>query len=254
MKRTLMTLLIAASFGMNLGCAKEKGGAASTPAPTAAGTFPQAPRGDGTGGSGTLAGSEVPLTVESRSRLAEFFFQEPVNDPQNIRIGMDVGVEGNGFGGELWIKFEDNGRVREAVLSTVHPWYSGVSDASKNQWFQYNGQTVFKGYFQDEYGAVIVVIDNTLSQGDGSPAELIGGTVYFQNFQKTVWQNPQQGPLRMCWQIELGPYDCRATMKVGTPSAWSPTGLYPVEISESWDTPYKRLGSFFNMVRSQAFH
>jgi len=249
-----MLLLAAASFGVNLGCAKEKNGSAQSPAPPAA-PFPAAPRGtDPGGGNGSYSGSEVPLMVESRARLAEFFFQEPVNSPQNIRVGMDVAVEGNGYGGEIWIKFEDNGAVREAVLGTYHPWYSGVSDAGQNQWFQYNSQTVFKGYFQDEYGAVIVVIDNTLNQGDGAPSEFIGGTVYFQNFQKTVWQNPLQGPARMCWQIERGPYDCRANLVAGAPSQWSPSGLYPVEASPDWDTPYKRLGSFYNMLRSGSFH
>lgn len=253
MKRVLMTLLIAASFGMNLGCAKEKKSAAMSPAAPAAPPFPTTPRGDGTGGV-TYNSSEVPLSVESRSRLAEFFFNEPVNNPTNIRIGMEVSVEGNGYGGELWIKFEDNGSAREAVLKTQHPWYSGVSDASQNQWFQAGSQTVFKGFFQDQYGAVVVVIDNTINQGDGSPSEYLGGTVYFQNFQKTVWQNPLQGPMRMCWQIERGPYDCRANLVVGAKSQSSPTGLYPVEAAADYDTPYKRLGSFFNMARSQAFN
>lgn len=251
MKRVFIILLVAASFGMNLGCAKEKKAAES---PAAAPPFPTAPRGDGSGGGGSFSGSEVPLTVESRSRLAEMFFNEPVNNPQNIRVGLDVSVEGNGYGGAIWIKFEDNGSVREAYLQTQHPWHGGVSDASQNQWFQYNNQSIFKGYFQDEYGSIVVVIDNTLNQGDGSPAEFIGGTVYFQNFQKSVWQNPLQGPARMCWQIERGPYDCRMNLVAGTPSQWSPSGLYPVEASPDWDTPYKRLGSFYNMLRSEAFH
>jgi len=230
------------------GCAKKKSSGSPTVGDSA---VPTPPRGGGSGGN--KDGNEVDLVIEGgstqtrRARLAELFFQEPVNNPSNIRFGMALAKEGGGYSGEVWVSFSDNGRKREAEFSTNHPWYGSTSDNSPNYWFTWNGQPAFHGFFQDPYGAVVVVIDQAISLGDGQPSAIVGGSVWFQNFAYAI---PPQGPARMCWQIQIGPYDCR-TFIVGD---WVQTtsALYPNNSGPNRPA-YKKLGSFGGLIRQAAF-
>lgn len=265
MKRVMILILAFATLTTGAGCAKKKGSVAADAPPVVCdrgladcgGVGPGAPGGGGSGGPIEYgADTEVPLALEGGlARLKQFFFQSPVYNPQNLRIGMVVGDEGNGgYGGEVWVSFEDNGRTRSAVLSTSHPHYTGVSDSSKNVWFQNpaNGETVWHGLFQDVYGSVVVVIDDALNLGDGSPSELVGGSIWFQNFGYTM---APQGPMKMCWQISIGPYDCRTFLvgsKVVTTSSLYPTTYGDGDNSIPARKPYVKLGEFYGMPRAAA--
>src|SRR5690606_27474375 len=74
------------------------------------------------------------------------------------------------------------------------------------------GQAGYHGFFQDRYGAIIIVIDSLNDLGDGQGPTSGNGRIYFKN-----WENgaiPGQwpwGPLSptSCWFISAGPYDCR---------------------------------------------
>lgn len=258
MKSVVIILLAFSCVTSGIGCAKAKKSAA-VPAPAATpppGTAPPPPRGDGDTGT-TNEGNEAELKIEGgtqlqrNQRLGELFFNDPINSPVNIRVGVSLAPQGSGYGGEVWIKFEDGGRTREASLSTYHP-YSNASDTSKNIWFQFNGKTVFHGFFQDAYGAIVLVVDNAVSLGDGTPAELVGGEIWFQNFGDAWYP---QGPNKMCWQIRNGdadtvPYDCRTFMNGG--DVHTTQALYPDTHGEGRPA-YKRLGKFSGLLRSAAF-
>jgi hypothetical protein len=256
MKRVMMIILAIAVVTTGTGCAKKKGSASTPPVvcdrSDCSGALPGAPGGGG-GPVSYGAQSEVPLNITSTATLREFFFQSPVNNPQNIRVGMGVGQEQtNQYGGEVWVAFEDGGQTRLAVLTTYHPQGTGVSDSSKNVWFtdSGSGQQVWHGIFQDVYGAVVVVIDSAMGLGDGDPAAVVGGSIWFQNFGYT---GAPQGPNQMCWNISIGPYDCRTFLSGG--KVVTTSSLYPTTYGNNSNPPrqpYKKLGSFYNMPRAEA--
>ncbi len=252
MKHVLMMLLIVTSLGSLVGCAKEKKQAASAPPPPGTGVIPTPPGGgNGGGGTGKVDDNEVDMSNVSTASLGEMFFKSPVNKPQNIRFKMDVTKQGDGYGGNVSVSFEDGGATRKVVMSTRHPSYPGTSDTKHNIWFDFNGKTVFHGFFQDLYGAMVVVIDSSIDLGDGQPSALVGGSVWFQNFGPSG----VQGPLKMCWQISIGPFDCRTFLvggKVISTSALYPNNYGNDSIPER--KPYQKLGDFGGLLRSEAFH
>jgi hypothetical protein len=251
MKRLIILIFASAAVIAGAGCGKHPG-AAVAPAALCdrdCGGTPGTPDPGGPTTYGTA--SEVALDATSLTTLRDFFFQNPPSNPQNLRIGMNVGDEGSGgYGGEVWVSFEDGGVTHSAVVTTTHPNGTGVSDSSNNVWFTYGGNSVWHGFFQDRFGAVVVVIDNAFGLGDGDPAAAVSGSIWYQNFGYT---GAPQGPLQMCWNISLGPYDCRTFIvggKVATTSA-----LYPNNYGNNSNPPrqpYKKLGNFYNMPRAEA--
>ena len=136
----------------------------------------------------------------------------------------------------------------ERALGTHHP-DTGVQDSSLNGWYTINGQTVYKGFFQDRYGAIILIVNGSgTGVGDGLPGA-VSGKVYYQNF---AYGNPQQGPLKMCWQITAGNHDCRTYLINGAIEMAS--ALAPNVNDHGPDMPigYQYLGSFSNLDRSKA--
>lgn len=252
MKRVVTILLAVAYMTSVIGCAKEKKNAAP-PAASPPGAVPQPPRGGGDTSNPSNEGNEVELKVvggsqvQKSQRLGEMFFNYTVNNPVNVRVGIAVSPEESGYGGDVWIRFEDGGQTRYAQFKTIHPYYSSTSDSSKNVWFPLNGLTVFHGFFQDAYGAIVVVIDSAVDLGDGKPPESVGGSIWFQNFGSTPMV---QGPGKMCWEISIGPYDCRTFMDGG--DVHTTQALYPDTHGQN-RPPYKKLGDFSGMVRSAAF-
>ncbi len=252
MKQVLMILLIVTSLGSLVGCAKEKKQAAVAP-PPGNGALPLPPgSGGNTGGDTSKVGdNEVDMSNVSNASLGEMFFKSPINKPQNLRFGMDVSKQGDGYGGNVWVTFEDGGVTRKAMMSTRHPSYPGTANTKHNIWFDYNGKNAFHGFFQDLYGAMVIVIDSTIDLGDGQPSALVGGSVWFQNFGPVGIQ----GPLKMCWEISIGPFDCRTFLvgsKVVTASALYPNNYGNDSIPDR--QPYRKLGDFGGMLRSEAFH
>lgn len=254
MKRLVLLILVAfVAVGGGVGCAKKKGGDANVPVPEGDRGGDPDSSGGGGGDNGNLDDNETSLSA-SKALLADFFFQQPVNNPTNKRFAMSLGEDGNGgYAGEVRIAFDDGGASREAVLSTSHPHYTGVSDSSNNVWFNYNGQMVWHGLFQDRFGAVVVVIDSSIDQGDGQASELVGGSVWYQNFTSAI---PPQGPMQMCWNLRAGPYDCRTFIVngyVSTTSSLYPNNYAPENSTTPYRGPYKKLGSFSGLIRSAVF-
>jgi hypothetical protein len=258
MKRVMMLILAIAVVTTGTGCAKKKGSASVPPVVCdrgdCSGVVPGLPGGGGGGPGSYGTASEVPLSITSLATFKDFFFQQPVYNPQNIRVGMAVGQEqSNQYGGEVWVSFEENGVTRSAVLTTYHPHGTGVSDSSKNLWFNNAAtsyQNAWHGIFQDAYGAMVVVIDSAMGLGDGDPAAVVGGSIWYQNFGYT---GAPQGPEKMCWQISIGPYDCRTFLSGG--QVVTTSSLFPTTYGNNSNPPrqpYRKLGSFYNMPRAEA--
>ena len=249
--KPFLKIMIAAIMLTAVGCAKESGGGdgASIPGSCTSrcdgGTTP--PPGTGTGNDPTQTGYYTGSTaqVTNYSGLGAFFYRSMPQRPTNVRVNIDMARAKD----SIIISYVDaaTNRLVEAGLGTMHP-YSGIQDGSYNNWYQENGRWVYKGFFQDQFGAIIVIVNRAVGQGDGQPAQFLGGSIYFQNFNAEQWPNyPIQGPEKMCWQISMGPYDCRSFIvfpgnkyeHVSMTSAETPTTKGPDKPSY-----YQKLGDF----------
>lgn len=265
MNRYLKILFATALIAMGGACAQDSGGSAppvATVPPSGSGVNPtpptSCPQGQVASVNNTCvpqaatAGSGVPLKLVSSAQLARMFFNSNPNNPQNVMIQINAASSAD----SVVITYTDGSLTRQAKFGTVHP-LSGVSDNSLNKWYNDGtlGKLVWKGWFQDRYGAVILVIDKTTATGDGTPGAIVGGSVWFQNFNMYYPNNQLQGPEKMCWQITEGPYDCRSYLfgwdwnnMIITPTL----ALYPNNKGRDANMNYEKLGDFSGLNRSAA--
>lgn len=214
-------------------------------------TTPYVPDGNGPGqgpGSNWEYGGSAPLNVVSLSRMSEYTGR-PMNNPQDLRINLNLTKHGNGYGGTVTVTYLENGHRYEGYFT------SGTSaDSNKyNVWFTKNGQKVYHGFFEDYMGGLVVVIDQVIDLGDGSGVDdRVGGSVWFKNFELTYAPNPLYGylpgfgrPQTYCWFISLGPYDCRA---------WKTDRGVETTRAVHPDSGYKKLGTFEGMSLREAFN
>lgn len=275
MKPTILILSLA--LLLNVGCAQEKtpeGAPAPTPNVPQDCTrgcdtdddgdgVPGAP--DGSGGSDGQGGyySGATAAMTNVQNLGELFFNSYPNNPQQIQVNIDM----NRSRDSVIISYVDGGVYKEAGLGTQHP-NLGRTNNAYNGWVTEGSSRVYKGFFQDEYGAVVVIIDKVLNVGDGQPAPYVGGSIWFQNFgDRGCWtaiqgnvncdyylQSPGTGLL--CWEITYGPYDCR-TFLVGVTSKNAGSVIMtssPTPTTTGWTRTksYKKLGEFNGLSRALA--
>lgn len=245
-EQVLMTLV---SLALVAGCAKEKKRdtpAAEEPPVVEVPQGPYVPPGNGPGqGPGTSWewGGSAELTItgsslrERNDRMSEYTGR-PMNNPQNIRLNVNLVKTGSAYGGVVTISYSDNGKQEQGYFTSG----SSAKEVQYNIWQHKDGKYAYHGFFEDFLGGLIVVLDEWVDLGDGNGLEnLIGGKVYFKNFGLTYAPHP---PTR-CWFVSLGPYDCRAWK---TDRAVDTTrAIYP-------DSGYVELGHFSGMNLSEAFN
>ncbi len=209
-----MTILFAAHFFVS--CAQSGGGDVApaanplaTPLGTNRGATGTAPAVPGAPGNTSTSNSGNTVTLNaSAGALNAMFFQSGATNPRSITMTMSTYNGGSGYAGNVSISYIDDHGNHGTTLSTTHPTYGSTSNAEYNVWLN---STQWHGFFQDAYGAIVVVIDHAVGLGDGG-SKMLGGSVYFQNFGP---RSAPQGPYRMCWQINpvegasTAPYDCR---------------------------------------------
>jgi hypothetical protein len=256
--RPLFKILIAGVLlTVGTGCAKEnKGGSVANIPPSGCGSRCETTTGTGTpppptgtgenpGQTGYASGSTADLQTY-QSSLAELFYKSNPNSPTNVRVNIDIRRKKEA----VIISYRDGGRVVEAAFGVIHP-YSGIQNEQHNGWVNQDGKSVWKGFFQDEWGAIVLVVDRMLSQGDGVPGQFLGGSIWFQNFNKEYYPNfPYQGPTKMCWQITMGPYDCRSFLVSGVVNMIS--SYYPTTKGPNKQNHYQKLGDFDGISRDAA--
>lgn len=263
MKR-LLTILGATVLMLNIGCAEESPGPAILPpsiddcartlCDSGGGAPPPPPGSASDGNGGYYSGGTAPLT--NVSGLGTMFFNSYPNSPTNIQVNIDMTRTLDA----VIVSYVDNGRVVEAGLGTRFP--NGSRENNQyNGWVTEGSSRVFKGFFQDKYGAVVVVIDKVLNAGDGSAAPFVGGSIWFQNFGDNPAYDSacQSGDPRygtcfarqlMCWEITAGPYDCRSFLvgsSVVMNSSATPNNRGPTRTKS-----YQKLGDFTGLSRTAA--
>lgn len=207
--------------------------------------------GGGTGGGLTSksSGDTVTFTPVDLETFNDYVGTHPLNSPKNIKIA--VNLKNNGslrFYGSVKIFYEDTGKTWTGLFESQKGKNTSIDSLKDNDvmvsvfnyWFKKDSNVVFSGLYQDDKGAIVLVVDKTLDQGDGQGGGYVSGSVYFRNFAQS---KVPQSSYRKCWFIYDGPYDCR------TETVMKKTGLYPTE-----DEGYRKLGTFSGLSKNKAFN
>lgn len=67
---------------------------------------------------------------------------------------------------------------------------------------------VWKGFFQDDHGSLIVILQGGLGDDGTLEFDLANGSVWYRNWPAQCTRGSL--PSKKCWNIWAGPYDCRA--------------------------------------------
>jgi hypothetical protein len=262
--------------GLASGCAKEKSGGtvAQVPSPMTTlgggGFSPEAPRDtDLARGTEWQSGAITNLNIDSVQALDYYAVTHVVNNPTDVKISVKLyDVGGNQYAGHVMVSYIDNNQFRTAKFITGNQTvargtshgHDGKNHAVYNKWFTWGGQNVFHGFYEDQYGALMIIVDRTIDQGDGGGANEVGGSIWFKNHNIS----PAPRGQIPCWFIELGPYDCR-TFLINREDLVTTSALYPSQslyftprsinpfVLEEPARGWRRLGTFNGLNRSRAF-
>lgn len=236
----------------------------------------------GSNGNGTFYSGSTANFVPASGMLGQMFFNSYPNQPTQVQINIDLARSRD----KIIISYTESGKVVEAAFDTKHP-LNGYENSSLNQqmnrWYTIGGKLVYKSLMQDKYGAVMLIIDKTSLDGDGGLGPTVGGEIWFQNFgdnpspehtsatpiclnpyYSQYWvnygmDNPvecywRQVKQKMCWEITLGPYDCRtnysSTDEKGPVDLGS--SLLPTNRGRSRKQSYQKLGYFTGLSRVES--
>ena len=274
--RKLNLILVAVIAALAVGCAKDSdnGSSGRTVLPPTDFTPYIPPAGPGLSpGTNWEHGATTDLDV-TISSLAFYTGWTP-NTPTNVRMNLNLqrfepanGASKPSFGGTVSIGFDDNGFSYEDTFSSLvneNHWYgSGTVSSNRennkyNVWFVHQGDDVWHGFFQDQYGAVIVVIDASDDEGDGQGPSTVDGSIWVMNFPNQYNSLVFTPSPTSCWFVTLGPYDCR-TFKVGG-QVNTESALYPSLENATQGTAleprsegYRKVGDFQGLNFSDAFN
>ena len=216
------------------------------------------------------------MTLDSLQALSSYAITHPVNNPTDLKISVKVSQTASGsnmYSGQVFVSYYDNGQYYTGKFyanntNNIASLYKGVNQASYNKWFTQSstGKQVFHGFFQDQYGAVMLIIDDSLDQGDGSGATEVSGSLWFKNFANSqAFPNSNNVP---CWFITTGPYDCRTFLTSGnngdgnvdtfsalypSDSVWYQSIKYNAYAVEEPARGWKKLGTFSGLKKALAF-
>lgn len=242
-------VLLAAFSLLAVGCGKSGMNAAQTYQPPIldndGSVIPVTP-GGGNSGSGLNGSQTVTFTPVSFAEFNSYVALHPLNNPTDIKLTVSLNEVQNGrFAGTVNISYNDTGYQYKSVFqagSGTNVKMSGLKDsgtleAEYNRWFLLNGKYYFSAYFQDNYGAIVLVFDQYVNQGDGQGSATVSGSVYYKNFAQSY---ATQSPYRKCWFIYDGPFSCRssAVMNKNTTSI----------------DGFKKLGTFSGLTKASAFN
>jgi hypothetical protein len=245
MKTKSLILLAILGAVMVSGCGKSSSSTATPPATTPPPTTPPVIPGGGNT-QPPLGANTVTFAPVSKARMEEYVGTRPLNNPSDFRLTVALkNVGGYKYAGEIKISYLDNGQTYTGIFTAPegnNSSFDGMHDngtlkAVYNYWFNFDGKTVFNGFFQDQYGAIVLVVDNYIDQGDGQGTTTLSGSVYFRNFPQSF---APQSTERNCWFVYAGPYDCRSY------TVMNKTNTVPSD-------GYKLLGTFSGLVTNAAF-
>lgn len=179
-------------------------------------------------------------------------------------LGGTRGTSSARQGGAVVLTFEtSSGAKTNRYFSTGGSTYESME---KNYWTtKSGGGKMWRGIFQGQKGAFIIIVDGVFQYGDGAgPLDTMAGSVWFRPWQvlsnqvlpthecvlngSGLWDcKNQSAPIRQCWYISKGPYDCRFNI--------SGDGQLVTRLANATnDTDWVKLGRFSNLNKSKVFH
>jgi hypothetical protein len=235
MNKLIMGSLLITLALLGQGCGSKGGGFQAEDAPVdTTNLTPNTPREtDGDRGSDFAAGATAALDVDM-TMLAEYAVTHPLNYPTDIKLSVKLAPTASGvnaYAGQVSVSYYDNGqyytgRFFAKNTTNVGSRYNGWNQAYYNNWLIQTdpnspsfGKLVFHGFFEDQYGAIMLVIDDAIDQGDGLGAQEVTGSIWFKNHPNT--QFARVNPSVPCWFVEVGPYDCRTLLVSGNKIDWN---------------------------------
>lgn len=242
----LMTGLLMGAGG--IGCAKatSSGSKTGTAAPILPPNIPGAPGAVENSWTGNTwaSGASVKFNVVSSETFNKWVASHPV-DPKDIMLNVNMGqVPNRGtYIGEVKIRYVHNGQAYEATLKSHTETYKGADYFMYNKFFANNGKQVFSGFFEDDYGAIVLVLDGDDDLGDGLGASEYSGSIWFKNFTTSMasyYEGSGWSVVLPCWFREIGPYDCRSN------AVMTKNALYPDR--------YEKLGTFSGLNKAKALN
>lgn len=247
--KALLVLISAALLGVGCAQSKKSSGGANEPVaqPVLPAYIPGAPgyiENNYSNNTWTQGGTAT-LNIVSDYVFNRWVQSHPV-EPENVLINVNVGeVPNRGtYAGEVKIRYTHNGQEYEATLKSGTQTYEGVDDYTYNKFFQFEGKEVFSGFFEDNYGAIVLVVDKNNDLGDGGGATEVGGSIWFKNFtvsRASYYEGASWSVVLPCWFRSIGPYNCQSSTVINK------SGLYP-------DGGYEKLGSFNGLNVIKAFN
>lgn len=137
-------------------------------------------------------------------------------------------------------------------------------DVKENYWY-YNSDNkiVWRGAFEGPTGTLVVVVDGVYQSGDGNdPYDYMSGSLWFmpwptvQGATSTAGgcyvkdgridcKNPS-GPLTRCWDVSIGPYDCRFTVSADSQNVTAVGNGYT-------ESQYYKIAEFINLSKERTF-
>ncbi|MDG0816237.1 hypothetical protein [Bdellovibrio svalbardensis] len=247
---TKLLILLAGFSLMGVGCGKNQLQANSTNVVSdgtilPGGEIPGAPDSTTTSsGSYTNTATFVPVSL---AEFNSYVASHPLNNPSNFKITVELQKTASSrYGGTVKLSYTDTGYQYAGTFTAgtgTNVSMSGLKDngteeSQFNYWYASGGKAVFSGMFQDSQGAIVVVVDSMINQGDAQGGSVVSGSVYYKNFAQSY---ATQSPYRKCWFIYNGPYNCRDSAIINKSS------LIPS------DGGYRKLGTFTGLSKSQAF-
>ena len=139
-------------------------------------------------------GTSAPVTITNRNAFEDFRLGVPINSMDDIedpRVYVKLNKTGsNYYGGDATILYWDYDRnptgdkPRGAKLSS-----GNGDDARYNVWFRKNGKSNYHGFFQENAGSIILVIDSktpvVTDPDNPAPNILYSGSIWNMQFRMT---------------------------------------------------------------------
>lgn len=252
-KLLLFTVAAIAVFASGCGKYKQSGSSGPvetvipTPTPLPTGTVPSTPGHadpvEEASQTWTTGATSIfkPVSTEIFNQWVAFHPVEPKDVVINVALTKASGK--STYYGTVKIRYKSGGVTYQANLDADNFTYDNKDFYMYNYWFNYQGKTVFSGFFDDSVGGIVLIINNSVDLGDGAGATDLSGEVWFKNYSAS-WAGYYAGSgwsvVMPCWFREIGPYVCQSA-PVMTKSA-----LYP-------DSGYQKLGTFTNLNKQKAF-
>ena len=217
--RTIILITVTATF---VGCGSGKGKLNSSTAAPGATYTPPVTTDPGAGGTTaapvwpySVSGDTVSFVPVSWQEMNSYVGLRPLNNPSNALININFKpVDGlNIHSGTVRIGYTDTGKFYYGEFTAgaaknqdcQNCQNNGDYESAYNYWTTVNGKRTFMAYVQDQYGSLIIVLENGVGSGDASGSAILSGRVFYRNFAQSIYP---QSPYRKCWYIYSGPYAC----------------------------------------------